>query len=71
MGRKPELPKCYDARPDCFTRTVKGGCFCLESTYPENECPFYKTEDKVKHLVRAREYKEAKDNVRDPLEETD
>ena len=71
MGRKTDMPKCYDARPKCFARNNTGRCFCLESTYPDKECPFYKTEEQVKHLVRAREYKEAKDNERDTLEASD
>lgn len=71
MGRRPKLPKCFDARSECFARTNNGECFCLESTFPNKECPFYKREGEVKRLVTARDYKEAKNNERDPLEAAD
>lgn len=60
MGRRPELPKCQDARPDCFARTNDGKCFCLRCTIFDGPCPFYKTEAEVKTLVVAQDYKEAK-----------
>ena len=60
MGRMPDMPKCYDARENCFARTDDCKCFCLSSTYANKECPFYKTEDEVKLLVTVRDYKEAK-----------
>jgi len=55
------MPKCNDKRVKCFARTGDGKCFCLSRTDFEKQCPFYKPEENVKHLVSAREYKEAKD----------
>ena len=60
MSRR-DMPKCQDSRPDCFAMTKEGKCFCLGRTsFDENICPFYKTENEVKYLVKAYEYKEAK-----------
>ena len=60
MSRR-DMPKCMDSRTDCFARTKDGKCFCLWCTAFEGECPFYKTENEVKYLVIAHDYKEAKD----------
>ena len=63
MSRR-DMPICRDCRKDCFARTKEGKCFCLEMTvFDENICPFYKPEGTVKHLVVARDYKEAKNKV--------
>lgn len=60
MSRR-DMPKCQDKRLYCFARTKEGKCFCLECTvFDNNLCPFYKTENEVKHLVKACEYKDAK-----------
>lgn len=60
MSRR-DMPKCQDKRTGCFARTKEGKCFCLErTTFDENICPFYKPENEVKHLVKATEYKTAK-----------
>lgn len=60
MGKGPNMPKCADQRPACFARTESGKCYCLSDTKFDGKCPFYKPEDQVKNLIRARNYKEAK-----------
>ena len=45
-----KMPICNDSRK-CFAQTDNHECQCLQSTYPDGECPFCKEnrEDRIKH----------------------
>lgn len=57
---KRDMPKCKVNHPDCFARTADEKCFCLSCTAFSDDCPFYKPAEKVKYLITAYDYREAK-----------
>lgn len=58
--KKTQRPVCPFKRFDCFAYMTGDRCFCLDKTdfRTGHECPFYKREEDVDHLIVMEKYKE-------------